>query len=114
MRPVGPARHCQAYVLFGLCIGVQLSSRRVVARRAGEEELMTADALRWHVLLRKPTIVERLDCERLLANRDNLQCFLSVFIRIHWSTHWIRPGKTTRCEKGLRDNHKRTSPRPQA
>src|SRR5437660_586817 len=29
-------------------------------------------------------------------------------------THWIRPGKTTRCEKGLRENHKGTSPRRQA
>jgi len=28
---------------------------------------MTADALRWHVLLRKLTIVERRDCERLPA-----------------------------------------------
>jgi hypothetical protein len=35
----------------------------------------------------------------------------SAFIE---GTHWIRPGKTTRCEKGLRENHKGTSPRRQA
>ena len=34
---------------------------------------MTADALRWHVLLREPTIVERLDCERLPANRAHVR-----------------------------------------
>src|SRR5437588_708361 len=26
-------------------------------------------------------------------------------------THWIRAGRTTRCGKGLRENHKGTSPR---
>jgi hypothetical protein len=29
--------------------------------------------LRWHVLLRKPTIVERLDCERLPTNRAHVR-----------------------------------------
>jgi hypothetical protein len=29
--------------------------------------------LRWHVLLRKPTIVESLDCERLPANRAHVR-----------------------------------------
>src|SRR5438270_10390199 len=73
MRSVGAARYCQAYVLFGLCCRVQLGTCRVVARGAREEELMTADALRWHMLLRKPTIVERLDCERLPANRAHVR-----------------------------------------
>jgi hypothetical protein len=41
--------------------------------------------------------------------------------REEWGTHFVvsackrlghaTPGKTTRCEKGLRENHKRTSPR---
>jgi hypothetical protein len=26
-------------------------------------------------------------------------------------THWIRPGRSTRCGKGLQENHKETSPR---
>lgn len=63
----------QVYVLFGLCCRVQLGTCRVVARCAREEELMTADALRWYVLLRKSTIVERLDCERLPANRADVR-----------------------------------------
>jgi hypothetical protein len=36
--------------------------------------------LRWHVLLRKPTIVERLDCERLPANRAHVR-WLNVYTR---------------------------------
>src|ERR1700722_5793758 len=32
-------------------------------------------------------------------NADNLRRFLSAFIRVHWCTHWIRPGKTTRGER---------------
>jgi hypothetical protein len=35
----------------------------------------------------------------------------AAFIRFHWGTHWICPGRTTRCEKGSRENHRRTSPR---
>jgi hypothetical protein len=34
-------------------------------------------------------------------NADDLQCFLSAFIRFHWDTHWIRGGRTTRCGKGF-------------
>jgi YbdK family carboxylate-amine ligase len=30
------------------------------------------------------------------------------------ATHWIRAGRTTRCGKGLRENHKGTSPRREA
>jgi transcription elongation factor GreB len=47
-------------------------------------------------------------------NADDQWCFLSAFIRVHWGTRWIRPGRTTRCEKGLQENHKRTSPRRQS
>src|SRR5438270_8263129 len=93
MRPVGPARHCQAYVFFGLCIGVQHSSRRVVALLAGEEELMTADAFRWHVLLRKPTIVERLDCKRRPANRAHVRrrsVYTRTYLTVRFSAE-IKP-----------------------
>ena len=34
----------------------------------------------------------------------------AAFIRVHWGTHWIRAGRTTRCEKGLRENHKADEP----
>lgn len=90
MRPVGPARHCQAYVLFGLCIGVQLSSRGVVALLAGKEQLTAADALRWHVLLRKPTIVERLDCERLPTNRAHVRRGTRTLLTVRFSAE-IKP-----------------------
>ena len=49
--------------------------------------------------------------DEIPMNADELQCFLSAFIRVHWCTHWIRPGKTTGCEKGLQENQNRTSPR---
>jgi hypothetical protein len=35
------------------------------------------------------------------------------FLRVLWP-YWICAGRTTRCEKGLRENQKRTSPRRQA
>src|SRR5690242_19479380 len=84
MRSVSPARHCQPYVLFRLCCCVQLGTCRIVARGAREQELMTADALRWHVLFRKPAIIERLDCERLPANRAHV-CRRSVYARTRLS-----------------------------
>ncbi len=43
-------------------------------------------------------------------NADNLRCLLSRSSANIEGTHWIRPGKTTRCEKVLRENRNRTSP----
>src|SRR4051812_22083475 len=50
------------------------------------------------------------DCGKGIARVEHVfECKLW-----HLCAHRIRPGKTTTCEKGLRENRKRTRPRLQA
>gem|GEM_PF-4890524 len=60
----------------------------------------------WNVAI---TPLCRVRKERGTASRMSGRVGHPPFIRVHWCTNWIRAGKTKRCEKGLREDHKRTS-----
>ena len=49
--------------------------------------------------------------DRLTGRREKISPGRSVPSILFGTLHWILRGKTTRCEKGLRENQNRTSPR---
>ena len=49
-------------------------------------------------------------CRRVTGKREKIGLGRSGSPLLLGTLHWIRPGKTTRCEKGLRENHKPDEP----